>query len=234
MKKRMKSIAKTLLSTSILATTMATNVFANTYINEDVVNVRTGNGTEYDVMFQLPYGTEVTPITYDVGNGWAIVDTPYGTGYVSSGLLATTPNIDYAYAIANQYSSVTNKLIVVDTSNPYTFVFHITEYGWELEQMFRCSVGRPETPTINGVFSIMNKRDYMDSGDTWEYFVSDFAFDENYSAWAFHSTLYYAGTDVLLDDTVGAYISNGCVRLHIDEARWIFDNCDYGTTVVVV
>lgn len=228
-----KLLKSLIISTGLLIGS-ATTVSANTYINEDIVNVRTGNGTEYNIMFQLPYGTEVTPINYDVGNGWAIVDTPYGTGYVSNGLLITTPNIDYAYSVANQYSSHTGRCIVVDTSNPYTFVFNATEYGWNLEQMFRCSVGKPETPTINGVFSIVNKRDILDSGNTWEYYVSDFAFDSNGEAWAFHSTLYYAGTDVLFDDTVGAYVSNGCVRLHIDDAKWIWDNCNYGTTVVVV
>lgn len=234
MKKRMKSIATKLLTTSILATTITSTVNASTIINEDLVNVRNGNGTEYGILGQLPYGTEVYPINNDVGNGWALVDTPCGTGYIMNCLLSNTPDIDYAYAIANQYSSPTGRIIVVNTSNPYTYVFHITEYGWELEQVFRCSVGKPETPTITGVFSITNKRDILDSGDTWEYYMCDFAYDSNWEAWAFHSTLYYAGTDILFDNTVGAYISNGCVRLHIDEARWIFDNCDYGTTVVVV
>lgn len=232
MKKRIKSIT-TLLTTTLL-TTMATTVNASTIINEDIVNVRTGNGTEYNIIGQLPYGTEVYPISNDVGNGWALVDTPYGTGYVANYLITNTPDIDYAYAIAHQYLSATNKLIVVDTSNPYTYVFNATDYGWELEQVFRCSVGKPETPTITGVFSITNKRDILDSGDTWEYYMCDFAYDTDWSAWAFHSTLYYAGTDILFDDTVGEHISNGCVRLHIHEAKWIWDNCDYGTTVVIV
>lgn len=229
-----KKIINAIITAMALMTITSTNVMANTFINEDLVNIRTGNGMEYDIMCQLPYGTEVDLVTGDVGNGWAIVNTPYGTGYVANYLISGTPNIDYSYSIASQYSSPTGRLIVVDRANTYTYVFIATEYGWTIEQVFRCAVGRPETPTIGGVFSIANKRSMMNSGDTWEYYVSDFAYDKNNVAWAFHSTLCYAGTYELFDDTVGAQISNGCVRLHMDEARWIWDNCDCGTTVIVV
>ena len=32
---------------------------------------------------------------------------------------------------------------------------------------------------------------------------------------------------------LGRKASHGCIRLKIDDAKWIYDNCPYGTTVVI-
>ena len=35
-----------------------------------------------------------------------------------------------------------------------------------------------------------------------------------------------------MDGRLGQHVSQGCVRLPIDQAKWIYDNIPYGTTVV--
>lgn len=211
----------------------ATNVGASTIIGEDLVNVRTGNGTEYSCVGQLPYGTGVDVLNWDVGGGWAAVNTCFGSYYVYNALLTSIPDIDFAYSVANNYNSPTNKLIIADTNNKYVYVFR-NEGIWVLENWFRCSVGKYETPTITGDFSVGRKRDFLDSGDTWEYYVTDFAYDENWEAYCFHSTLFEPATYNLVDDTVGTNNSNGCIRLHLDDAKYIWENCPYETRAIVL
>ena len=35
------------------------------------------------------------------------------------------------------------------------------------------------------------------------------------------------------ESNLGRKASHGCIRLKIDDAKWIYDNCPYGTTVVI-
>lgn len=221
---------KKLVATLIgFATTLAlsTNAFAAT-VNCDVANVRTGGSTDCPIVGQLGYGSEIEILGAE--NGWYTVNTPFGIGSIAGWLVDTGIDIN---AIARQYYSLTNHLVLVDTMATKTYVFTDNGYGWELEKIFDCAVGASCSPTVCGEFFINYKRDYLDSGATWEYNVCDFAYDENGEAYCFHSTLYMPGTYDCVDDTVNAHISNGCVRLHYDDSRWIFDNCQYGTKVVV-
>ena len=50
--------------------------------------------------------------------------------------------------------------------------------------------------------------------------------------YAFHSRLYYPGTDKLLDPGIGYPISHGCIRMYDEDVQWIYDNVPSGTTVV--
>lgn len=218
-----------------LATTMMTTpVLADTaVVNDYCVNLRYGNGTEYGIVAQLPKGMEVNLLQWDDGTGWAFVETAYGTGHIANYLLDYSQAIPDVQSIANQYGSLTDRLIIVDTGAcPRTYVFHAGN-GWELEAVFNCSVGAPESPTPIGEFYITCKRDILYSGETWEYNVCDFAYDE-YGAWCFHSTLFKPGTYDPVDDRLGCHISNGCVRLTLSDSEWIWANCGNGTKVVII
>lgn len=221
-----KKLVATLLG---FATTLAlsTNTFAAT-VNCDLANIRADYTTDSPIVAQLGYGTEVNIL--DCVNGFYTIETPYLTGKIASWLVDRTSDIT---AFANQYTSATNRMIVVDTNATKTYVFINYGLGWECERIFDCAVGAPNTPTVCGEFYINYKRDILDSGATWEYAVCDFAYDENGEAYCFHSTLYAPGTDICIDDTLNAHISNGCVRLHLEDAQWIYGNCGYGTKVVV-
>ena len=52
----------------------------------------------------------------------------------------------------------------------------------------------------------------------------------------FHSVLYNANKQGPTNSSVralGKKASHGCVRLAVDDAKWIYDNCPEGTTVVI-
>lgn len=225
---------KLALLTLLAGTLISTPAMASSYINEDYVNVRTDAGTGSPSLGMLPLGTPVDVIDYEIGNGWALVNTPVGVGYMFNPYISNVPDANDMTSVASNYASMTDKLIVVNTNGfPFTYVFSGWSYNWSLEQVFPCSVGRSDAPTPTGIFQIEDKHGVMWSEGSHEYFESDFAFDYD-GAWAFHSTLFAPGTYDSIDDRVGCHISNGCVRLHLQDAQWIFENCGCGTTVVIL
>lgn len=54
-----------------------------------------------------------------------------------------------------------------------------------------------------------------------------------YGNYLFHSVLYSKYNGSLMDGRVGIPLSHGCVRLQIDNAKWIYDNIPRGTKVVI-
>lgn len=149
-----------------------------------------------------------------------------------TGSANTYADVNTAQVTAGLYKSATDNLIVVDTEEPMVYTFQAGN-GWELNNIFNCSVGKPETPTPKGVFAIENKRNVLHSGETDEYFVCDFAYDWD-GAWCFHSTLFQPGTVIPVDDRLGMWISAGCVRLTLEDSEWIWSNCEVGTRVVII
>ena len=53
-----------------------------------------------------------------------------------------------------------------------------------------------------------------------------------YGDYLIHSVKYYQGTFSVLDGRMGMNISEGCIRLPINQAKWIWDNVSAGTKVV--
>ncbi len=117
----------------------------------------------------------------------------------------------------------------------------VTAYAWEdgaytrVEREMVCSTGLDGTPTPAGT--------YKATGPVarWCYFPS-------YGCWAqyafritggvlFHSVLYQqANESTLIKGSVkklGTKSSHGCVRLSVEDAKWIFEHCAAGTTVIV-
>lgn len=96
-----------------------------------------------------------------------------------------------------------------------------------------CSCGRDGHETPEGVF---NTSDYYD----WRLMV-----DGTYGKYAvrfnrgilFHSVPYIQPSEDTLEwdqyNLLGQNASLGCVRLAVADAKWIYDNCRVGTTVVV-
>ena len=57
--------------------------------------------------------------------------------------------------------------------------------------------------------------------------------DPVYGDYLFHSVLYNKYNGSLNDGRLGMALSHGCVRLDINNAKWIYDVIPSGTTVVV-
>lgn len=125
--------------------------------------------------------------------------------------------------------------LVVDVSDQRVYVYGYTNgaYG-PLSRVFVCSTGTKAHPTPLGTFK--------GSGPTnrWHYFVK-FDCYAQYS-WRidgdilFHSVLYNEIDGKPTSSSVrnlGSRASHGCIRLSVEDAKWIYDNCKRGTTVIV-
>lgn len=128
---------------------------------------------------------------------------------------------------ANLYSSNTPYIIMTNLNTRKVGVFQGWQGNWNCIKYFDCTVGAPGTPTVTGVFKVGSRGYYFDSGNSRCFWYTQF-----YGNYLFHSVLYNKN-GTLQDGRLGMALSHGCVRLQIDNAKWIYDAIPSGTTVVV-
>ncbi len=142
----------------------------------------------------------------------------------------------------------------VKPAHPYRLVVNVDEqrvyaYAWDGEsyssvvRIMICSTGKPETPTPPGIYTETYPL------NVWHHFL----FYHCYAQYSyvidggvmFHSVLYYERTEKngqvthgYVDrpsvENLGTRQSHGCVRLPVEDARWIFNNCPRNTEVEVL
>ncbi|MBQ3574075.1 MAG: murein L,D-transpeptidase, partial [Clostridia bacterium] len=113
----------------------------------------------------------------------------------------------------------------LDDNNEYTVLVHT----------MKCSTGKDATPTPKGTYQATTG-----PGARWHYF-------KKYECWAqyayyiegdimFHSVLYGEKDGPVTRSSVnnlGRKASHGCVRLSVEDAKWIYYNCPMKTKIVV-
>lgn len=130
--------------------------------------------------------------------------------------------------LANAYSSSTPYIIMVNCNTHKVGVFQGWLGNWSPVYYWDCTTGAPSTPTVKGTFRVGSKGYYFDSGSSRCYWYTQF-----YGNYLFHSVLYSKYNGYLVDGRLGMSLSHGCVRLDINNAKWIYENIPTGTTVVV-
>ncbi|MDO4740758.1 MAG: peptidoglycan-binding protein [Eubacteriales bacterium] len=125
--------------------------------------------------------------------------------------------------------------VSVEKQKVYVYALDDNYEYTKLVRTMTCSTGLPETPTPKGTFTNTGP------GPKWHYF-------RKYDCWAqypyyihgniwFHSVLFSEqDEDTLLWGSVynlGKPASHGCVRLAVEDAKWLHNNCAAGTTVIV-
>lgn len=125
--------------------------------------------------------------------------------------------------------------ISVDKQKVYVYTYDANDEYTELVRTMTCSTGKKATPTPLGTFTNTGR------GARWHYF-------KKFNTWAqyawyidgdimFHSVLFNSDDeDTLIKSTVrnlGKRASHGCVRLAVDDAKWIWNNCEAHTKVIV-
>lgn len=128
---------------------------------------------------------------------------------------------------ANGYASKTNWIILVDTRSNRVAVMSGRQGAWKINRVIPCTSGAYSSPTVKGTFTVTGKGYSFGSGYTCYYYT------QFYGNYLFHSVLYNQGTFQLQDGRLGINASHGCVRLALDQAKWIYDNIPYGTKVVI-
>ena len=123
--------------------------------------------------------------------------------------------------------------LIVDVSDQRVYVMEWTGSAYEGPiHTFKCATGTKENPTPLGTYQASGK-----TGEEWYYF-KDFGC---WAKWAYHivgGVLFHSNTVMEpkgnpSDSGLGYRASHGCIRLKVKEAKWIYDNCPEGTTVVV-
>lgn len=145
---------------------------------------------------------------------------------------ATSPT-DYEINItnfinSNNYSSTTNYFIYVDLDNFKTNIFKGSKGSYKLIKSYLCTIGKPSTPTPRGIFYTGVKGLFFGTNRGYKcwYYTQ---FQGNY---LFH-TIVYNLDGTVRDGRLGMALSNGCVRLSKENAKWIWDTIPKNTTVLI-
>ncbi len=116
-------------------------------------------------------------------------------------------------------------------------------YGWSeadeahtrLVRTMVCSTGLADTPTPKGTFkntSPVVRWGYFPKYDVWAQYLYRIQ-----GPYLFHSVLYDEADESTVKwgsvNKLGSPASHGCIRLKVEDAKWIYENCPAGTTVTV-
>lgn len=218
------------------------------------------DGVKYSVRvrsFVLDGGSEVygkwckSKKAKSVTTGWKTVDK--GTAkerkyYYRNGALVKgqqdIKGIPYYFNSKGEVKGVTSKMwknvskapnktgyyLSVDTKRNRFCIYTWSGSEWLVKTSWICSTGKKSTPTVKGTFSVLDRK-------------SHFGENKNYSCWYatrfykdyyIHSEKYKAGSKTkFVDGTMGKNVSEGCVRLQIKMAKWIYDNMKVGTGIYI-
>ena len=166
------------------------------------------------------------------------------TGWIDGANLGIPPDAptnpiplsqDFLECFVNErgYTSKTDFLILTDISRQQTHVFlKSQEQNWKHMRSLSCSTGMNISPTTRGEFQIADRglwfySERLESGAKyWMRFNGDYLF---------HSIPMNSQCEIIEDEnTVGIRRSNGCVRLLVDDAKWLYDNVPDKTTVIII
>lgn len=128
--------------------------------------------------------------------------------------------------------------VTVDVSDQRVYAYQWTgdSYTTDPVKTFVCSTGAKDTPTPLGTYSADGR-----AGGQWYYFKE---FD-CYAQWAtrifggilFHSVTFSEPDEDTISKgavrNLGRAASHGCIRLTVEDAKWIYDNCPEGFTVTI-
>ena len=131
------------------------------------------------------------------------------------------------YLKAMDLKSKTNYLLLVNNVSHRVGIFTGSQGNWGMTKYFLCTVGAKSTPTVKGTFEIGSKGYYFDHEEFRCFWYTQF-----YRDYLFHSVLYDKKDGRLRDGRLGRNLSLGCVRLQIDNAKWIYDNVPRTSKVI--
>ncbi len=118
--------------------------------------------------------------------------------------------------------------IEVDLLEQKTFVF----YRDELLKEMICSGGTEEKPTPLGEFATSQKGDYFWSQ---KYNVGAYYWVRFYNEYLFHSVPFDKNNQMIEEEynKLGSPASHGCIRLALEDARWLYETLPLGIKVSI-
>ena len=174
----------------------------------------------------------------NIGN-WSKVIYDDKEGYIYSFYLSDDGNkddLDYEYFYSNmtrfvndnKFLSSSEYVLVTDLQNRETYVFIKEQDKWVKLYKWLCTVGKPSTPTIEGIFYISGRKPYFGTDKYRVKYATRIR-----GLYYYHSILYNASGTEVINGTLGEALSHGCIRLETYNAEWIYDNVPDETTVFI-
>lgn len=126
--------------------------------------------------------------------------------------------------------SLTYNLIYVNLKDQITYIYKGSINNWDKIKSFKCSTGIESEKTPTGIFDVRERGawffsdKYNQGGKYWVQFYGDYLF---------HSVPYNKDQSEVVDYTLGVPASHGCIRLKTEDAKWIYDNIESGTKVII-
>ncbi len=218
------------------------------------LNVRAGSGTQYTVLCTVPKGASVSlPEGQQAGkDGWVRVKTSGGQdGWCSAAYLdfvGTSSKADSAPASSAVSSSVSGGLkqaaalpsvSLEKAEKPLSIQVllsdqkvRVLDSRGRLVKEFICSSGEKGSETPVGTFTISDRGESFFNAKVNEgaYYWTRF-----YGTYLFHSVPFDKNRKMEKEeaDKLGEPASHGCIRLPVEDAKWIYDNIPEGTKVTI-
>lgn len=160
----------------------------------------------------------------------------YSQKSIDKATARTAPVMEYYKKLnedtINQFdiTSNTNYLVFVNIAEQKTYVYEGSKNDWTLAKTFTCSTGIEGKETPVGVFTVQNRAPWFFSpkyGQGGKYYVQ---FMGNY---LFHSIPFDSDRTTVSDPTLGVPSSHGCIRLSVEDSKWLYDNVKNGSKIII-
>ena len=147
-----------------------------------------------------------------------------------------TQEVLFSHDAINSDKVVTLYKAMVSVRDQRVYIYRWTGNDYTaLEHTFVCSTGTVANPTITGTFQAEGRNGewyYMEDSCVWVKYAFVIT-----GGFFFHSVLFNNQYDTTPTGTsvrnLGTRASHGCVRMAEADAKWIYDNCENGMTVVI-
>lgn len=127
-------------------------------------------------------------------------------------------------------TSKTSYLLNVNLNTQKTYIYKGKNDDWKLVRTCPCSTGIAGEDTPSGSFYTQEKGDWFFSekfqqgGKYWTQITGDILF---------HSVPFSRDKKTVLDYTLNKPASHGCIRLSLDDAKWIYTNIPKGSKIII-
>ena len=151
-----------------------------------------------------------------------------------SGLPAGGNNAVEMLLKAQKYGSGTKYLILVNRSAHKVAVYQGSRNNWKQIHYWSCSVGKVikgKSITPAGNFRVSGYKIYRFGAQSRSFYCTVLS-----SGNMIHSVQYAHGDSSpvhVVDGRLGYHITNSCIRLLVENAKWVYNNCHEGTAVIV-
>lgn len=133
------------------------------------------------------------------------------------------------YANTKGFSSNTKYFMWVDIDRQLVYVLMGKKGEWKLAKTMTCATGKNVSPTIRGTFTIQGRGSWMDTAPKGDN-VGVMNWVQFYEDYLFHSVI-VDNKGKVRDGTQERRVSHGCIRLSMNDSKWVYDYIPKGTTV---